>query len=93
MKLPVKDAPLYLFLKNTTGTDIRRYKLYLNSIYKPLRYEMEMKIPVNQKIVQALPLINISEHSNTFNIGLVTNETSKSTFLITKDKEISVPPH
>ena len=86
MKLPVKDAPLYLFLKNVSGTDLRRYKLYINSIYKPLRYEMEMRIPVNQKITQSLPLINISDTPNTFNIGLVTNELSKNSFVITKDK-------
>ena len=38
MKVPVKDGILYLVLKNQSKTDIRRYKLCLNSVYKPLKY-------------------------------------------------------
>jgi len=60
MKMPVKDAALYLVMRNTSNNDIRRYKILINSVYKPLRYELEMKIPVNQTITQPLPLINIS---------------------------------
>lgn len=67
MKMPVKDAALYLLMKNTSGNDIRRYKILINSVYKPLRYELEMKIPVNQTISQPLPLINISNEPNNFN--------------------------
>ena len=71
MKIPIKDAPLQLILKNNSGTDIRKYKLFLSSTYKPLKYEMEMKIPVNQKLIQPLPLINITEKPNVFNVHLV----------------------
>ena len=60
MKVPVKDGILYLTMKNSGGTDIRKYKLVFNCVYKPLRYELEMKIPVNQSITQPIPLINIS---------------------------------
>lgn len=40
MKIPVKEAPLYLIMKNSSNTDIRRYKILVNSVYKPLRYEL-----------------------------------------------------
>lgn len=84
MKMPVKEAPLYLSLKNSTGTDIRRYKMFINSIYKPLRYEMQMKIPVNQVLTQPLPLINITEQQNIFNVSLITNDSSKNIFSLDK---------
>ena len=47
--------------------------MFINSIYKPLRYEMEMKIPVNQILSQSLPLINITDNQNTFNVSLIVN--------------------
>lgn len=73
MKMPVKDAAIYLIMKNNSNNDIRRYKILINSIYKPLRYELEMKVPVNQSITQPLPLINISNDPNTFNVTFTTN--------------------
>lgn len=60
MKVPVKDGVLYLMLKNSSNTDVRRYKLIVNSVYKPLRYEMEIRVPVNESVKQPLPLINVS---------------------------------
>lgn len=36
--MPVKDAPIYLIMKNNSLTDIRRYKILVNCVYKPLRY-------------------------------------------------------
>ena len=90
MKIPIKDAPLYLFLKNASGTDVRRYKVFINSVYKPLKYEMEMKIPVNQKLTQPLPLINVSDFKNTFNVSLSLGDNSKNIFSINKDREVSV---
>lgn len=73
MKMPVKDAAIYLIMKNNSNNDIRRYKILINSIYKPLRYELEMRVPVNQSITQPLPLINISNDPNTFNVTFTTN--------------------
>jgi len=40
MKMPAKDAPIFLVLKNSSNTDIRIYKILINSVFKPLRYEM-----------------------------------------------------
>ena len=68
MKIPVKDAVLHLLMKNSSGTDIRRYKVILNSMYKPLRYELEMRTPVNQPISQPIPLINITSEPNYFTV-------------------------
>jgi hypothetical protein len=47
-------------IKNQSGTDIRKYKVLVNSNYKPLRYEVEMKTPVNKSISQKLPLVNLT---------------------------------
>lgn len=60
MKMPAKEAPIYLVMKNSSASDIRCYKVLINSVFKPLRYELEMKVPVNQSVTQPLPLINIS---------------------------------
>lgn len=90
MRIPAKDAPLTLLLKNASGTDIRKYRILINSVYKPLRYEMEMKVLVNQKITQPLPLINISDSTNTFNVTLNANESSKNIFILSKEKETHV---
>lgn len=60
MKMPTKDVPIYFTMKNQSGTDIRIYKILINSVYKPLRYEMEIRASVNETITQALPLINVS---------------------------------
>ena len=38
MKMPVKDAMIYLIMKNASNNDIRRYKVLISSAYKPLRY-------------------------------------------------------
>lgn len=38
--MPVKDAPMFLIMKNNSNNDIRRYKILINSAYKPLRYEL-----------------------------------------------------
>ena len=40
MKVPAKDAAIYLVMKNASNNDIRRYKILINSVYKPLRYEI-----------------------------------------------------
>lgn len=94
MKMPVKDAALYLLMKNTSGNDIRRYKILINSVYKPLRYELEMKIPVNQTISQPLPLINISNEPNNFNATFTCGQNSinKSVFVFNNQKDIIVKP-
>ena len=38
MKIAAKQASFFLMIKNQSGTDIRKYKVLLNSIFKPLRY-------------------------------------------------------
>ena len=78
MKIPVKDAVLFLTMKNSSNTDIRRYKLILNSIYKPLRYELEMRIPINQSITQPIPLINITSENNLFNVTFSSHNSNQS---------------
>ena len=34
---------------------------------------MEMRVPVNQSLTQPLPLINISNDPNTFNVSFISN--------------------
>lgn len=49
-----------------------------------------MKTAVNKNLVQKLPLININNEINTFNITLTTNQTSKGIFLLEREKDIIV---
>lgn len=60
MKLAVKEGSFVLLIRNPLGTDIRRYKVLLNAVYKPLKYEIDMKAPVNKSLAHKLPIINIS---------------------------------
>ena len=73
-------------IRNQSGTDIRKYKVLINSNYKPLRYEIEMKTPINKSISQKLPLVNLSKDPNNFFIQLQTNEISKGLIIIDKEK-------
>lgn len=84
MKMAVKEGSFFLLIRNQVGTDIRRYKVLLNSVYKPLKYELEMKASVNKLLSQKLPLININNESNTFYLTLLTNEASKGVFILEK---------
>ncbi len=60
MKLAVKEASFIIMIRNPSGTDMRRYKVLLSSVYKPLRYELEMKASINKVLSQKLPLINVN---------------------------------
>jgi hypothetical protein len=40
MKIAAKDVSFILSLRNASGTDLRKYKVLLTSVYKPLRYEL-----------------------------------------------------
>lgn len=40
MKMAIKEGSFILLIRNQSGTDIRRYKVLLNSVYKPLKYEL-----------------------------------------------------
>ncbi len=70
MKYPIKDGSFILFLRNSSGTDVRKYQVLLNAVYKPLRYELEMRTAVNKNIVQPLPLINLTNDNNTYRVIL-----------------------
>lgn len=51
-----------------------------------------MKIPLNQSITQPLPLINISDEPNVFNVTFISNEviTSRNAFTFNNQKDITV---
>ena len=61
LKSAIKEGSFTVNLKNIAGTDIRKYKVTLNAVARPLRYELEMKTPANKLIMQPLPLINLSQ--------------------------------
>ncbi len=83
LKSAIKEGSFTVNLKNTAGTDIRKYKVMLSAISKPLRYELEMKIPSNKALTQPLPLINLGSEKNIFHIGLIpANDLARSVFSI-----------
>jgi hypothetical protein len=56
-----------------------------------LRYELELKIPVNKVITQQLPLVNVTNEKNIYLVNLITtNELAKTSFSIDCEKEIPV---
>lgn len=72
-------------MKNTSGTDVRRYKVLVSSLYKPLKYEIEMKTSINKSLQQKLPLVNINSENNTFYVTMQANDVSKGgIFLLEK---------
>jgi len=38
MKSPVKEGSFSINIKNMNGSDIRKYKVYMTVVAKPLRY-------------------------------------------------------
>ncbi len=38
MKLGIKDGVIILQMRSQNNTDIRKYRVIINSIYKPLKY-------------------------------------------------------
>lgn len=60
LKSAIKEGSFTVSLKNAAGTDVRKYKVSLSAVAKPLRYELEMKTACNKSLSQPLPLINLS---------------------------------
>ena len=48
-------------LKNLDKTDVRRYKLLVNPLPKPVKAALEFKVPAREVITQELPIINSSQ--------------------------------
>ena len=84
MKVAVKEASFVLILRNPQGTDVRRYKVLITSVYKPLRYELEMKTPINKLLTQKLPLVNLNNDTNSYYLTLTTNDLSKGVISLDK---------
>lgn len=40
LKSPIKEGSFTVNLRNTSGTDLRKYKITLNAVARPLRYEL-----------------------------------------------------
>jgi hypothetical protein len=40
LKSPIKEGSFTVNLKNATATDLRKYKITLSAIARPLRYEL-----------------------------------------------------
>ena len=47
-KSAITECSSMVKLKNIAGTDIRKYKFILNSVARPLQYELEIETPVNK---------------------------------------------
>ena len=95
MKYPIKEGSFILLLKNSAGTDLRKYQVVLNAVYKPLRYELQMRIPANNSLTQPLPMINLTNENNIYRVLLLNSsqDPNKSVFFIDCEREVSVQPN
>ena len=93
LKSSIKEGSFSINLRNAAGSDIRKYKVNLTAVARPLRYELELKTPVSKLITQPLPLINVTNERNLYHISLTPhNEHSKNTFSLDRDREIVIEP-
>lgn len=91
LKSAIKEGSFTVNLRNGAGTDIRKYKVTLSAVAKPLRYELEMKIATNKVLSQPLPLINLTMEKNVFHVLLIpSNELSRNVFSIDQEREVII---
>jgi hypothetical protein len=60
-KALLKDACLDLILTNHNKTDVRRFKVCINVIPKPIKLAIEMVAPARSQVIQNIPITNNSD--------------------------------
>jgi len=60
-KNPYKDYRVMLVLRNANRTDVRRYKLQVTALPKPVKATLEMTAPAKEVVVQEIPIVNNSD--------------------------------
>jgi hypothetical protein len=59
-KTLLKDAYIDLILINSHKTDVRRIKVCINVVPKPVKLAFEMVAPARTQVVQNVPIVNNS---------------------------------
>ena len=68
-KIPVKDYPITLTMKNKTLTDVRIYEILVTIFPKVIKASLEMSTPARMAIEQKIPIINSGEKDVNIKIG------------------------
>ena len=94
LKAPVREGSFTFHMRNQSATDIRKYKVVLTAVARPLKYELEIKTPANRSLTQPLPLVNVSNEKNCYSVTLsVPSEAAKGCFILESDRESWVEAH
>lgn len=69
-KNAVKELTVYMTLRNLDKTDVRKYRVVINCLPKPIKAQMEMMCPARESVVQEIPIVNPSDRDWTIKVGL-----------------------
>lgn len=78
-KNPVKDLVVYMTLKNTDKTDVRKYKIMVNALPKPVKAAIEMVCPAREQVVQEIPIVNPTEREWTIKVTMLSDMNNNGT--------------
>ena len=72
-KQPVKDLVCTLTMRNSDRTDVRRYRVTVNALPKPIKAVIEIACPARETIVQEIPIVNPSDRDWTIKLQLTSD--------------------
>jgi hypothetical protein len=78
-KNAVRDLVVYMTLKNADKTDVRKYRILINALPKPVKAVMEMVCPAREQVVQEIPIVNPSDREWTIKIQLLSDQNANGT--------------
>ncbi|CAD8050766.1 unnamed protein product [Paramecium sonneborni] len=70
-KTAVKDYLSHFMLVNETKTDVRRFRIQITSLPKPIMVTLEMTIPAREIVTQEIPIVNNTDRDFNLKINLV----------------------
>ncbi|KAL4497051.1 hypothetical protein ABPG72_002207 [Tetrahymena utriculariae] len=73
-KIPFKEYTANITLRNPEKYDIRRYKLVVTSLPKPVKAALEFTAAAKETVVQEIPVVNTTDKDWMIKINLIPNE-------------------
>lgn len=63
-------------LKNSDKTDVRKYKILVNALPKPIKAQIEMNCSARENVIQEIPIVNPSDRDWSIKVTLATDMNS-----------------